>query len=107
VKKLLPGHRFIVVPRTPDVNIGINQTREKFDECFFDEEGCSEGIAALENYRKEWNEDKQCFVDHPLHDWSSHYADAFRSYGQGWELPKQDNAPRLPAQRPHDAGAGY
>ncbi len=84
LQELLPGHRFIIVPRIPDVLIGIQQTRDAFDSCWFDKTGCAEGIAALQNYRKEWDEQLQVYRSRPLHDWASNYADAFRQFGQGW-----------------------
>jgi hypothetical protein len=36
------------------------------------------GLDAIRNYRREYNEKQQVFYDKPLHDWSSHFADAFR-----------------------------
>ena len=36
------------------------------------------GLEALTFYRKSFNERLQEFTDKPLHDWSSHGADAFR-----------------------------
>jgi hypothetical protein len=37
-----------------------------------------EGIEALRQYHREWDEDGRCFKTTPEHDWSSHSADAFR-----------------------------
>jgi phage terminase large subunit len=39
---------------------------------------CKPGIAALEFYQREYDEDTRTFAQKPNHDWSSHYADAFR-----------------------------
>jgi phage terminase large subunit len=39
---------------------------------------CDEGMEALRVYRKKWDEINQRFIDKPLHDWSSDYADSFR-----------------------------
>lgn len=39
---------------------------------------CAEGIEALRSYRYEYDEDTKTFTRKPLHDWSSHTADAFR-----------------------------
>jgi site-specific DNA-cytosine methylase len=36
------------------------------------------GYEALKNYRRDFDEDRKCFKDTPLHDWTSHGADAFR-----------------------------
>lgn len=82
LEDLMPGHRFEIVPRIQDVTLGIAQTRPVFADAWMDEEGCADLIAALENYRKEWDDKLQVFRDRPLHDWASNYADAFRQYGQ-------------------------
>lgn len=39
-----------------------------------------DGIEALRNYHRKYDEDKRAFALHPDHDWSSHSADSFR-YG--------------------------
>ena len=44
----------------------------------FDVEGAKDGIWALEQYHFQWDEDKAIFKKEPLHDWSSHPADAAR-----------------------------
>lgn len=107
LKELLPGHRFVIVPRVTDINVGIQQTRDKFDACWFDAEGCAEGFAALENYHKKWNEQLQTFLDHPDKDWSSDYADAFRQYGQATKQGSKPPQPKVQPFRPLDAGMGY
>lgn len=71
------GLEFHVLPKL-GVDDGINAARAIFPRCRFDETKCEKGIDALTMYRKEWDEDKQMFGDKPLHDWSSHGADAFR-----------------------------
>lgn len=72
----------------PDLSIesGIEQVRQILNICWFDESGCttkyankSVGLPSLEAYRKEWNEKLGCYMNHPLHDWSSHGSDAFRT----------------------------
>lgn len=60
---------------------GIEQTREILAYCEFDEHKCAEGISHLENYRKEWDDNKGCWKDKPLHDHTSHGADGFRMFG--------------------------
>lgn len=70
---------FQVVPKI-GVNDGIEQTREILGLCIFDEAKCEEGVACLENYRKEWDEKRGCWKDNPLHDWTSHGSDAFRYF---------------------------
>jgi hypothetical protein len=39
---------------------------------------CKQGLLALENYQREYDEDTRTYAQRPLHNWSSHYADAMR-----------------------------
>jgi hypothetical protein len=57
------------------------------------------GISALEQYRREWDDDKKCFKNTPLHDWSSHPCDAFRYLSQAWRA-----APRREVKAPQPKG---
>lgn len=57
---------------------GIEACRSLFSKIWFDEEKCVGLINALENYRQEYNSKKKVYLPRPLHDFSSHYADAFR-----------------------------
>lgn len=72
--------RFEVLPRTHNVNGDIEQVRQILKQCCFDATKCEQGIKALESYRKEWNDKLGVWRDRPLHDWSSHGADAFRYF---------------------------
>lgn len=58
----------VVVPRG-NVADGIAQVRTMFPRFVFDEEKCYEGLSALKAYRREWNETRKDWSDHPLHDW--------------------------------------
>jgi len=69
--------KFDIVPKL-GIDDGIQLSRDTLPLCVFDEDECDQGIKALENYRKEWNDKLGCWRDKPLHDWSSHGADAFR-----------------------------
>ena len=42
------------------------------------EDNCAQGIKALSQYHKEYDETHACYRDNPSHDWASHGADAFR-----------------------------
>lgn len=37
-----------------------------------------DGVEALRAYHRTWDDDRKCFSETPVHDWSSHTADAFR-----------------------------
>jgi hypothetical protein len=82
LQDLMPGHSIELVPMIDEVWKGVVRTKNKFDECWFDEEKCSEGIKALDNYQFEWDEAAGAFRQTPKHDWTSNYADAFRQFGQ-------------------------
>lgn len=63
-----------------DVGIedGIESVRSSFSKIWIDELQCKDLLKALENYRQEFDIKKRVYKSHPLHDWSSHYADAMR-----------------------------
>lgn len=71
------GLKFDVAPQMPVID-GIGAVRGLLSKCWFDKEKCKHGINVLKQYRKDWDEKGQRFRDHPLHDWSSNGADAFR-----------------------------
>lgn len=67
---------------------GINAARRTLPRCVFHSRCEEQGIAALEQYRREWDDDKKAFKAAPVHDWSSHLADAFRYMSMAWkEIP--------------------
>ena len=57
---------------------GINAARMLFSRCVFDEKKCRAGLDALQNYRWDYNQRMGELKASPVHDWSSHAADAFR-----------------------------
>lgn len=59
---------------------GISAARLIFGDVHFHEDRCADGIRALKSYHREFDEDKKSYKDSPVHDWSSHYADAFRGF---------------------------
>lgn len=79
---LMPGQKFVVVPRVTNLIAGIQATRAAMKSAWFDEENCLEGIKRLGNYRKRWNKMIGAWSDDALHDENSHGADAFRQWGQ-------------------------
>jgi hypothetical protein len=63
---------------------GINAVRRVLPLCVFHPRA-EPGLDALEQYRREWDDDKKAFRASPLHDWTSHYADAFRYLAMGYK----------------------
>jgi hypothetical protein len=71
------GIEFRIVPNL-SIDDGINAVRNTIPRCWFDAKKCELGLQALRNYRKEYDDRRQEYKPRPLHDWSSHAADAFR-----------------------------
>ena len=62
---------------------GIQAARLLLQTCWFDALKCRAGLEALRMYRRDWDERAQEFRARPRHDWTSHYADAFRYFAVG------------------------
>jgi len=77
------------------VEDGINAVRLLLPRCWFDAEACARGLEALRHYRSEWDERRQSFRERPLHDWSSHAADAFRYLAMGLREESQERMPKI------------
>lgn len=76
---------------------GVEAVRSVLPKCYFDEERCERGINALRSYRKEYDEKLKIFRSSPLHDWSSHGSDSFRTFAMSKRvraLGKRNNAPK-------------
>ena len=76
------GIRATVCPNIPIAD-GIQAVRMLLPTCWFDKVKCKEGIEALRMYRREYDDKRQEFKVNPLHDWTSHYADALRYFAVG------------------------
>lgn len=72
---------------TPELSLqdGIQALRMTLPRMWFDRDKCKDGIEALKLYRREWDSDKKVFRDKPLHDWTSHAADAARYMAIAWK----------------------
>ncbi|MBR1777981.1 MAG: hypothetical protein IJ752_05290 [Alphaproteobacteria bacterium] len=71
------GVRGRVLPRV-SVDSGIAAVRLLLPRCRFDKEKCAKGLEALRQYQRAWDDQRKDFQPKPLHDWTSHAADAFR-----------------------------
>jgi phage terminase large subunit len=72
------GMNNITVAPMHRVEDGINAVRVFIPKCWFDSKKCARGIDALKLYRSEFDDKLQSFKPRPVHDWTSHAADAFR-----------------------------
>jgi hypothetical protein len=71
------GLEITVAPRL-SVADGIQAVRRLLPRCWFDKDKTKQGVNALRNYRREYNEKQNVYYEKPLHDWCSHSADSFR-----------------------------
>lgn len=74
---------------------GINAVRRTLPLCVFDPRCEDVGIAALEQYRREWDDERKVFRATEVHDWTSHLADAFRYLSMAWR-----KAPAVDIEKP-------
>lgn len=71
------GLEFTLIEQVSIID-GIENVWMHFNKFWIDQDKCRSLINALENYRKEWDEQKQVYKNKPVHNWASNYADALR-----------------------------
>lgn len=76
-----------------NIDDGIQAVRSIFPRLWIDEK-LTGFIDAISQYRKEYDEEKKTFKDRPLHDWSSHFADALRYLSQSLPAEIQRQKPK-------------
>jgi hypothetical protein len=79
------------------VQDGINAVRVLLKSCVFEEEKTKELREALSQYRRDYDEKRKVFASRPLHDWTSHFADAFRYLAVNVKDKKEDEREYLSA----------
>jgi phage terminase large subunit len=77
------GLRPMVVPDATKLD-GIAAARLTLKRCVFHPRCETPGLAALEQYRREWDDERKTFKADAVHDWTSHLADAFRYLSLAW-----------------------
>jgi len=78
------GYHGKVLPRS-DIQPGIRAARGMIRKAYFDVTKCARGLDCLRNYHRKRDDARKCYLDDPVHDWSSHGADAFRYLALGFE----------------------
>jgi len=98
-----------IVPRTKSVANDINEVRKVLPLCVFDAEKCAHGVDALRSYRRVWDDKLKAYRDHPLHDWASDPADAFRTFaiGKPQEIAANDDTEEWRDEAGRDDVTGY
>lgn len=90
------GIAFETVPNLP-IKDGIDAARMVIPRTWFDAKRCGLGLDALRQYREKVDE-KRGIQMGPLHDWTSHAADAFRYLAvalQETQAPKRETARQI------------
>lgn len=76
------GFRFEPPVKQIDKKIAaIEMGRSIFGQCYFHKTNCERGLACLREYHSHYNEALGTYGD-PVHNWSSHGADAFMTFAQ-------------------------
>ena len=78
------------------VQDGIQASRIMLGSTWFANGATDDGCEALRQYQREYDEDKKAFRDKPRHDWTSHYADAFRMLAVAWRAEAAASKPHAP-----------
>jgi phage terminase large subunit len=79
----LHGLNPVLVPGATKMD-GIQAVRRTLPLCVFHPRA-EEGVACLEQYRREWDDERKTFRDTEVHDWTSHGADAMRYLALAWQ----------------------
>lgn len=97
-ENLLGSSKVNIIPKLGRED-GINSARVLLPRCWFDEERCAEGLKALQNYHRQWDNNAQEYKNQPVHDWSSHPSDAFRYLAVGLSMPSDRRRDRKSTMR--------
>lgn len=93
------GINFETVKRPNRKDEGIDAIRNILGKCYFDKTKCSQGLDALSNYHKEFDEKRKVYKSQPYHDWSSHGVDGFQTLALSNPKPaNQDPVPYKPPE---------
>jgi len=71
------GINFRVVPSV-SVESGIDKGRLFWSKLWVDNNRCSIWMDAISQYRQDWDDRRGCFIEKPVHDWTSHPGDVHR-----------------------------
>ena len=95
------GFKPRIVNRISDKIEAIRMGRRKFAQVAFDEIGCKQGLGRLKAYRKEWDERRGVWREHPFHGPESNGADAYLTFAQSGHTPMADRLSAKDQYRQH------
>jgi hypothetical protein len=88
------------------IQVHVPMVRNILGQCWFDEAKCARGISALDGYHSEYDEEKKILGSRPVHDWTSHGADSFRTFAVGYKEKTVQSKSTLPAL-PRGSGGAF
>jgi hypothetical protein len=83
------GRKVRVVPRQ-DIDDGINAVKMLLPRCWMDRVRTERLRECMVYYHRDFNDRLGVFKDAPIHDWSSHCADAMRTLAMGLKEARPD-----------------
>ncbi len=87
LQQLLPGQRFVTVPRVTSLMAGVHAVRKHLKTVWLDAAACKRGIERLDGYKKKFSRADNRFIDQPdKANGCSEGADALRQWAQAKEL---------------------
>jgi hypothetical protein len=81
-----------IVPKE-SVETGIQAVRTMLPHTSIDAERCADGVEAVRQYQREWDDERKVFSQRPLHNWCSHPADALRTLAMAWRHQQPEIPP--------------
>jgi phage terminase large subunit len=107
-RQFLDGHGLKPIVVVPACNPAerISAARIILPKCWFNAPGCARGLKMLRSYKREWNEQAGIWRSNPVHDFSSHCADAFGTGIQGAQEPGNERKMVKLPTRPSLVGQG-
>lgn len=99
------GLEFEVLNRT-GLYDGIEAVKSNIGRCYIDEVKCAPLIKSLDNYRKKYDEKLDVYLEEPLHDKNSHFADSMRYLVLGLPRIMHSSDPELSNRLWHEVNFG-
>ena len=91
------GMHMEATPRPAKKRDGIAAVRKIFPRLWIDDVRAELGYSCLSSYHREMDDKKQTFIDEPVHDWSSHGADALQTLALGFNESMAGGFQQMPA----------
>lgn len=86
LQALMPGQKFVIVPRVTQLMTGVNTLRKHMRGAWFDKEACAFGLERLRGYRKKYSQALTKFLDEPdKSNGCTEGSDALRQWAQAKE----------------------